>query len=96
VADLSEIRVEDAAAEPGHDQGRAGRQPGPARDIVLLNAGAAIYVAGLADSLADGLVKARKVHRLRRRRRKSSNLLSRPLLEDAETQRKNVNRIGMR
>ena len=30
----------------------------PARDIVLLNAGAAIYVAGRADSLADGVVLA--------------------------------------
>jgi len=28
---------------------------GPARDIVLLNAGMALYVAGLADSLHDGL-----------------------------------------
>ncbi len=32
--------------------------PGPARDIVALNAGAAIYVAGLADSLAEGVNKA--------------------------------------
>lgn len=33
--------------------------PGPARDIVLLNAGAAIYVSGLADSIEQGIVKAR-------------------------------------
>ena len=32
-----------------------------ARDIVLLNAGAAIYVAGLADSLAAGINKAAEV-----------------------------------
>lgn len=31
---------------------------GPARDIVVLNAGAAIYVAGLAESLKDGVKKA--------------------------------------
>jgi anthranilate phosphoribosyltransferase len=31
---------------------------GPARDIVVLNAGAAIYVAGLAESLKDGVLKA--------------------------------------
>ena len=31
---------------------------GPARDIVALNAGAAIYAAGLADTLADGVVRA--------------------------------------
>ncbi|MCP3663494.1 MAG: anthranilate phosphoribosyltransferase [Gammaproteobacteria bacterium] len=33
-------------------------QPCPARDIVQLNAGAAIYTAGLADTLADGIKKA--------------------------------------
>ena len=32
--------------------------PGPARDIVCLNAGAAVYAAGLADSLAEGVKKA--------------------------------------
>ena len=32
--------------------------PGPARDIVTLNAGAAIYVAGLAVSLKDGVAEA--------------------------------------
>jgi anthranilate phosphoribosyltransferase len=30
----------------------------PARDIVALNAGAAIYVSGLADSLEQGVEKA--------------------------------------
>ena len=33
-------------------------QPGAARDIVALNAGASIYVAGLAPTLADGVRKA--------------------------------------
>ena len=32
--------------------------PGPARDIVLLNAGAAIYVAGKAETLTQGVDKA--------------------------------------
>jgi anthranilate phosphoribosyltransferase len=36
-------------------------QPGPARDIVRLNAGAAIYAAGLAPSLADGVALAAAV-----------------------------------
>ncbi|MGB7650429.1 MAG: anthranilate phosphoribosyltransferase [Gallionella sp.] len=36
-------------------------QAGAARDIVLMNAGAAIYVAGLSNSLHDGVVKAREV-----------------------------------
>ncbi len=34
-------------------------EPGPARDIVALNAGAALYVAGRADTLASGLELAR-------------------------------------
>ena len=34
---------------------------GPAKDIVKFNAGAAIYVAGLANSLADGIEKAEEV-----------------------------------
>jgi anthranilate phosphoribosyltransferase len=33
-------------------------KPGPARDIVVLNAGAAIYAAGVAGSLAEGVEKA--------------------------------------
>jgi len=36
-------------------------QPGPALDIVALNAGAALYVAGVADDIADGLARARAV-----------------------------------
>ncbi len=36
-------------------------QAGPARDIVCLNAGAAIYVAGLADTLANGIKRADEV-----------------------------------
>jgi anthranilate phosphoribosyltransferase len=35
-------------------------QPGPALNIVLLNAGAALYVAGVAKSVEDGLERARK------------------------------------
>jgi len=33
--------------------------PGPARDIVLLNAGAALYVSGVADDIAHGIQLAR-------------------------------------
>jgi anthranilate phosphoribosyltransferase len=36
-------------------------QPGAARDIVQLNSGAAIYVAGLAPSLAEGVKKAGEI-----------------------------------
>src|SRR5436305_5406023 len=34
-------------------------EPGPARDIVVLNAGAALYAANVATSLGDGVVRAR-------------------------------------
>ena len=34
---------------------------GPKTDIVLLNAGAAIYIGGQADSIADGIEKARQL-----------------------------------
>ena len=34
-------------------------QPGAARDIVTLNAGAALYAANVADSMASGIEKAR-------------------------------------
>jgi anthranilate phosphoribosyltransferase len=33
-------------------------QPGPARDIVVLNAGAAIYAADITDSLEAGIARA--------------------------------------
>jgi anthranilate phosphoribosyltransferase len=36
-------------------------RPGPALDIVLLNAGASIYLAGLADTLENGVKKAAEV-----------------------------------
>jgi anthranilate phosphoribosyltransferase len=36
-------------------------QPGAPLDMLLLNAGAAIYVADLADSIEEGIAKARAV-----------------------------------
>ena len=35
-------------------------EPGPARDVVLLNAGAAIFAAGAAHDLAAGVDRARE------------------------------------
>jgi anthranilate phosphoribosyltransferase len=34
-------------------------EDGPVRDIVLLNAGAALYAAGVAGDIADGVARAR-------------------------------------
>jgi len=36
-------------------------QPGPARDIVALNAGVALYAANVATSIQDGVQRAQKV-----------------------------------
>ncbi len=36
-------------------------KPGPARDIVILNAGVAIYAAGVSDTIPLGIAKAREV-----------------------------------
>ena len=35
-------------------------QPGPARDIVILNSGTALYASGVASSIADGVARARE------------------------------------
>ncbi len=40
--------------------GALDNKPGAAREIVCLNAGAALYVANLADSIGDGIAKARE------------------------------------
>ncbi len=60
-APLDEIRVADAAGAKAMLLGVLDNQAGAARDIVQLNAGAAIYVAGLTDSLAHGVKKAAEV-----------------------------------
>ncbi|WP_147695792.1 anthranilate phosphoribosyltransferase [Vogesella mureinivorans] len=57
-APLSAIRAETADASRGFLLDVLAGEPGPARDIVLLNAGAAIYTAGVAGSLADGVQAA--------------------------------------
>jgi anthranilate phosphoribosyltransferase len=60
-ADLSEIAVGNAEQSLAMIKSVFDDQPGPARDIVRLNAGAAIYAAGLAGSLADGVALATEV-----------------------------------
>lgn len=53
------VRVADAAQAKSMLLAVLENTPGPARDIVLLNSGATLYVAGLADSIAAGIGKAR-------------------------------------
>lgn len=55
------LKVADPAESIAMLRGVLDNQPGPANDIVALNAGAALYAAGVADSIADGLARARAV-----------------------------------
>lgn len=55
---LAELKVGDAAASLAMIRGVFDNQPGAPRDIVALNAGAAIYVSGIAGSLAAGIERA--------------------------------------
>jgi anthranilate phosphoribosyltransferase len=55
---ISEIKAADAEQSLTIIRSVLEDNPGPARDIVQLNAGAAIYTAGIADSLAAGIKKA--------------------------------------
>ncbi len=55
---IEALKAEDANHSLSIIRSVLDNQEGPARDIVQLNAGAAIYVAGLAESLAKGVEKA--------------------------------------
>ncbi|MBU2569996.1 MAG: anthranilate phosphoribosyltransferase [Gammaproteobacteria bacterium] len=55
---LEELAVDSAADSLAMIYSALDNQPGPARDIVALNAGAAIYAAGLTDNLHSGVHKA--------------------------------------
>ncbi|GFO72129.1 anthranilate phosphoribosyltransferase [Bathymodiolus japonicus methanotrophic gill symbiont] len=57
-ADLSTLAVINVQDSLTKLQAVLDNQPGPARDIVVLNAGAAIYTANLVASLAEGIAKA--------------------------------------
>ncbi|MGQ7845704.1 anthranilate phosphoribosyltransferase [Granulosicoccus sp. 3-233] len=61
VSPLDAIRVKGAAESLKTIQSVLSNEPGPARDIVVLNAGAALCVAGIADSIKDGVVLADEV-----------------------------------
>jgi anthranilate phosphoribosyltransferase len=57
--DIGSLVVKDAGESLEMLRAVLADTPGPARDIVLLNSGAAIYVSGLADSMEKGLEMAR-------------------------------------
>jgi len=58
-ADIDTLKVADKAGSVRCIEQALGNQDGPVRDIVLLNAGAALYCAQVADSIADGIERAR-------------------------------------
>ncbi len=53
------LRVADAAESKAMLLGVLDNRPGPAREIVVLNAGAALYVAGVVESIEEGIAHAR-------------------------------------
>ena len=59
--DLSVLRVDGPATSLSLIREALSGEPGPARDIVALNAGAALYVAGVADTLRAGVERASEV-----------------------------------
>lgn len=60
-ANLADLAVESAEHSLEIIKSVLANRSGPALDVVLLNAGAAIYAAGLAESLLAGIATARQV-----------------------------------
>jgi len=58
-APLAEVQVADAAESLATIRAVLDGEPGAPRDMVLLNSGAALYVAGVAASIAEGIDRAR-------------------------------------
>ena len=54
------LKVANAAESIAKIREALDNQPGPARDIVLLNTGTALYAAGVASSIIDGVNRARE------------------------------------
>jgi anthranilate phosphoribosyltransferase len=60
-ADIAALAVDGAEQSLAIVRKVLAGEPGPARDIVLLNAGAAIYAADLTESMAAGVARAAEV-----------------------------------
>ena len=59
VAPLESIQVKDGADSKARVEAVLANEVGPSRDVVILNAAAALYVSGVAGSLWDGVALAR-------------------------------------
>lgn len=60
VCEARELHAPDKATSARIIRSVLANEAGPARDIVLLNAAAALYAADVAESLADGVARARE------------------------------------
>ena len=58
-ADIAALKVANSEESVRCIEQALGNDAGPVRDIVLLNAGAALYCANVAESVADGIDRAR-------------------------------------
>jgi len=76
IGPVESLGVVDAAASLAMIRMVFDDTPGAARDIVLLNAGAAIYVSGVADSLERGIEAARRAVASGEARRKFQQLIA--------------------
>jgi anthranilate phosphoribosyltransferase len=61
VAAIESIQVKDAADSRARVESVLANEPGPSRDVVMLNAAAALYVSGVVPSLWDGVAVSRDV-----------------------------------
>ncbi|MGZ5649477.1 MAG: anthranilate phosphoribosyltransferase [Usitatibacter sp.] len=59
LAPIESIRVKDSAESKARVESVLANEPGPSRDVVILNSAAALYVSGVAGSLWDGVALAR-------------------------------------
>ncbi|QOD85062.1 anthranilate phosphoribosyltransferase [Chromobacterium haemolyticum] len=75
-AELKQLRADTAAASRDILLEVLDGQAGPARDIVCLNAAAAIYTAGVSPTLADGVTMAREALDSGQARAKLDQLIS--------------------
>jgi anthranilate phosphoribosyltransferase len=60
-AAIESIQVKDAADSRARVESVLANEPGPSRDVVMLNAAAALYVSGVVPSLWDGVAVSRDV-----------------------------------
>ncbi len=76
LASIESIKAVDGQASKDMVLGVLDNQSGPAKDIVILNAGAAIYVSGMANDLWGGVTKAREMIESGRAREKLAEFVA--------------------